>query len=172
MLIRTETKNDYKHVFNLNYEAFGKRDDESRLVERIRFSNGFIRELSLVGEEKGEIVGHILLSKAKIIDKNGETEEVLVLAPVAVKPELQRKGIGGRLINKVLERATDSGYGLVFLIGHPSYYPKFGFQPARAHGVELTQFEITDDVFMVYELKVGELKKVQGELYYPSSFFG
>ncbi|WP_017381464.1 GNAT family N-acetyltransferase [Paenisporosarcina sp. TG-14] len=70
MQIRTETINDYKHVFNLNYLAFEKRDDEAKLIEHIRFSNCFIRELSLVAEEQGEIVGHVLLSKAKIIREN------------------------------------------------------------------------------------------------------
>lgn len=169
MLIRTETKDDYKHVFNLNYLAFEKRDDEAKLVERIRFSNFFIRDLSLVAEEQGEIVGHVLLSKAKIIQKNGE-KEVLVLAPVAVNPTVQKKGIGSKLINEGLRRAKDLGYGLVLLIGHPTYYPKFGFQPANQHGIELTQFNVPEDAFMVCELIEGELQRTNGELRYPSSF--
>ncbi len=170
MLIRTETKEDYKHVFNLNYLAFGNRDDEAKLVEHIRFSNGFIRELSLVAEEKGEIVGHILLSKAKIIQLNGD-KEVLVLAPVAVNPSFQKKKIGSKLIKESLRRAKDLGYGLVLLIGHPSYYPKFGFQPAKQHGIELTQFNVPDDVFMICEIRKGELQQTNGELHYPPSFF-
>ena len=171
MQIRTETINDYKHVFNLNYLAFENRDDEAKLVERIRFSNCFIRELSLVAEEQGEIVGHVLLSKAKVIRETDVTD-VLVLAPVAVNPSFQKKGIGSNLIEEGLRRAKNLGYGLVFLIGHPNYYPKFGFQPARNHGMELTQFEVPDDVFMVNELKGGELARISGELHYPASFFG
>lgn len=171
MQIRTETKNDYKHVFNLNYLAFENRDDEAKLVERIRFSNCFIRELSLVAEEQREIVGHVLFSKAKIIQENGE-KEVLVLAPVAVNPSVQKKGIGSNLIEEGLRRAKDLGYGLVFLIGHPNYYPKFGFQPARKHGMEQIQFEVPDDVFMVCELIEGELQQTNGELRYPPAFFG
>lgn len=170
MKIRTETINDYKHVFNLNYLAFEKRDDEAKLVERIRFSNSFIRELSLVAEEQGEIVGHVLFSKAKIIRENEETD-VLVLAPVAVNPTVQKRGIGSNLIEEGLRRAKDLGYDLIFLIGHPNYYPKFGFQPARNHGMELTQFEVADDVFMVYELKDGALSRHSGELHYPTPFF-
>jgi len=169
MLIRTETKNDYKYVFNLNYDAFDNRDDEAKLVERIRFSDGFIPKLSLVAVEKGEIVGHILLSKARIIQETVE-KEVIVLAPVAVKPGLQRKGIGSKLIAEGLKRVKGLGYGLVFLIGHPSYYPKFGFVPARNHGFELTQFKVPDDVFMVCELKEGELASASGELNYPPAF--
>jgi len=170
MRIRTETKNDYKQVFNLNYEAFGNRDDEAKLVERIRFSNGFIAELSLVAEDKGEVVGHILLSKAQVISEIDE-KEVLVLAPIAVKPTVQNKGIGSKLIKEGLKKAKSLGYGIVLLIGHPTYYSKFGFQPARNHGMELTQFNVEDDVFMVYELKKGELEKTKGELRYPPAFF-
>jgi len=169
MLIRTETKNDYKQVFNLNFSAFENRDDEAKLVERIRFSGSFIPELSLVADDQGEIVGHVLFSKAKIMLKNGETE-VLVLAPVAVNPNVQKRGIGSNLIEEGLIRAKDLGYGLVFLIGHPNYYPKFGFQPARNHGMELTQYQVPDDVFMVCELRVGELDRTKGELHYPSAF--
>ena len=170
MHIRTETKNDYKDVFNLNYTAFGNRDDESKLVESIRFSDGFIPELSIVADNQGEIVGHLLISKAKIRSENGD-KDVVVLAPVAVLPEFQKKGIGSKLIKEGLKRAEKMGYGLVFLIGHPAYYPKFGFQAARNHGLELTQYQVPDDVFMVCELKEGELESTKGELMYPPAFF-
>jgi len=171
MKIRTETSDDYRAVYDLNYDAFGNRNDESRLVERIRKSEGFIPELSIVAEEIGDIVGHILLCKAKVI-LGDESTEVIVLAPVAVKPGHQKKGIGKKLINEGLERVKDLGYGLVLLIGHPSYYPKFGFKPARQFGLELCQFDVPDDVFMVCELREGELNNIQGELQYPSvSFF-
>ncbi len=83
----------------------------------------------------------------------------------------QKRGIGSNLIREGLRKAKDLGYGIVFLIGHPNYYPKFGFQPARNHGMELTQFEVPDDVFMVCELKDGELARISGELHYPASFF-
>ena len=171
MRIRTETKNDFKYVFNLNYTAFGNRDDEAKLVEQIRFSDGFIPELSIVAEAQGDIVGHLMLSKAKLTNEFCD-KEVIVLAPVAVLPEFQKKGIGSKLIKEGLKRAKKEGYGLVFLIGHPDYYPKFGFQPARAHGIELTQFSVPDDVFMVCELIDGELEKSVGELHYPKAFFG
>ncbi|MGE6487107.1 GNAT family N-acetyltransferase [Paenisporosarcina sp. NPDC076898] len=171
MRIRTETKNDFKHVFNLNYTTFGNRDDEAKLVEQIRFSDGFIPKLSIVAEDQGDIVGHLLLSKAKLTNE-GKDKVVIVLAPVAVLPKFQKKGIGSKLIEEGLKRAKKEGYGLVFLIGHPDYYPKFGFQPARAHGLELTQFQVPDDVFMVCELIDGELENNVGELHYPKAFFG
>ncbi|MBS4216785.1 N-acetyltransferase [Bacillus sp. FJAT-49711] len=170
MSIRTETINDYKAVYDLNYEAFGSRDDEAKLVEKIRESSRFIPELSIVAEINGEMVGHILLSKANVV-KDEEFFEVIVLAPVAVKPSFQKKGVGSGLIREGLKRVKELNYGLVLLIGHPSYYPKFGFKPARPFGLELLQFDVPDDVFMVCELRAGELDLIKGELKYPSAFF-
>lgn len=70
-----------------------------------------------------------------------------------------------------MQRCNEHGYGLVLLIGHPSYYPKLGFQPARACGLELKQFEVPDEVFMVYEAASGQLGTIKGELKYPPAFF-
>jgi putative acetyltransferase len=112
-----------------------------------------------------------LRKTAKIIQQNVEIE-VIVLAPMAVKPAFQNKGIGGKLIKESLKRAKKLGFELVLLIGHPDYYPKFGFQAARTHGIELTQFDVPNNVFMVYELKKGALETTNGELIYPPAFFG
>ena len=170
MIIRTENKSDYSKVFKVNYEAFRNREDEPKLVEKIRDSEQFISELSIVAEENNEILGHILLSKAEVIEED-VNHEVIVLAPIAVKPELQNMGIGSKLIQEGLERCKNLGYGLVLLIGHPTYYPKFGFKPARQYGLELKQFNVTDEVFMVCEVIEGELGKIKGELKYPETFF-
>lgn len=141
-----------------------------RLVERIRNSEGFIPELSIVAEQDNEIVGHLLLSKAVVRD--GENiNDVMALAPIAVMPDVQKQGIGKALILEGLDRCRTLGYDLVFLIGHPEYYPKLGFQPARQYGFDLKQFEVPDEVFMVCELKEGALQKGKGELIYPQSFF-
>jgi putative acetyltransferase len=170
MIIRTETIHDYDEVFKLNYLAFGNRDDESKLVERIRSSEQFIPELSIVAEINDEIAGHILLSEAMVRDLENESI-VIVLAPIAVKPAFQKQGIGSQLIAEGIRRCKALGYGIILLIGHPSYYPKLGFQPARSYGLELKQFEVSDDVFMVYELEEGKLQEIRGELQYPSAFF-
>ncbi|WP_246938830.1 GNAT family N-acetyltransferase [Bacillus pinisoli] len=170
VLIRTENHHDYKNVFNLHYSAFGNREDESRLIERIRKSDGFIRELSIVIEQEGLLVGHILISKAKVMNEQQE-KEVLVLAPIAVDPQVQRSGIGKKLMEEGIRRSKELGFGLIFLIGHPTYYPKFGFKPAREFGLELKQYKVPDDVFMVVEIRNGELEKVKGELLYPEVFF-
>jgi putative acetyltransferase len=171
MIIRTEETKDYQDVYTLNYEAFGGRDDESRLIERIRTSEFFVAELSLVAELEGKILGNILLSKAIVVDED-KNYEVIVLAPIAVKPEFQRTGVGRKLILEGLKRCRELGYNLVLLIGHPEYYPKFGFKPARQFQLELRQFEVSDKVFMVCELVEGALRNIKGELIYPEAFVG
>jgi putative acetyltransferase len=169
MIIRTESTSDFDDVFQLNYQAFGNREDESRLIERIRASEQFIPELSIVAEIDNEIVGHVMLSKAIVRERDTEID-VIVLAPIAVKPEFQKQGIGSKLIEEGIRRCKVLGYGIVLLIGHPSYYPRLGFQPARKHGLELQQFEVSDEVFMVYEVEDGKLQEISGELLYPAAF--
>ena len=170
MIIRTETSSDFEEVFNLNYLAFGNREDESKLIERIRSSDEFIPELSIVAEIDNEIVCHILLSKATVEDQEKESI-VIVLAPIAVKPNFQKQGIGSLLIEEGIRRCKALEYGIILLIGHPSYYPRLGFKPARKYGIELKQFEVPDEVFMVYEVEDGKLQNIKGELIYPKAFF-
>ncbi|MBB6674348.1 N-acetyltransferase [Cohnella nanjingensis] len=177
--IRTAAASDNEQIFQLHLRAFGGRKDESELVERIRVSDGYVPELSLVAvdEESGEIVGHALFSKAAIYDL-AQSSEVLVLAPIAVDPAYQRQGIGGHLIREGIARSEAMDFKLILLIGHPSYYPRFGFEPAGRHGLVLMQFVVPDEVFMVLELAEGELARMRderkgmvGELKYPQTFF-
>lgn len=170
MIIRNEAVDDFEEVYKLNYLAFGNREDESKLVERIRMSEEFVPGLSIVAEIDNEIVGHLLLSKAKV-ENYEKIVDVIVLAPIAVKPYHQKQGIGSKLIEEGIRRCRNLGYSIILLIGHPSYYPRFGFQPARKYGLELKQFEVPDEVFMVYELEDGKLQELKGELKYPKSFF-
>ena len=171
MIMRTETNKDFEEVYKLNYLAFGNREDESKLIERIRLSEEFIPELSIVAEMENEIVGHILLSKATVEDQDKQYT-VIVLAPIAVRPNYQKLGVGSRLIEEGIRRCRSLGYSIILLIGHPTYYPRLGFQPARQFGLELKQFEVPDEVFMVYEVEEGKLREIQGELKYPNTFFG
>lgn len=127
--------------------------------------------MSLIAEINNEIVGHLLLSEA-VVENQNEVYTVIVLAPIAVRPDFQKQGIGSSLIEEGVRRCKTFGYGLIFLIGHPSYYPRLGFQPARKFGLELQQFKVPDEVFMVYEVEEGMLQKIKGELKYPRAFFG
>lgn len=120
--IRKEEEKDYKQVFELTEEAFREMvhsdHQEQFLVEKLRKSDAFIPELSLVAEnEDGRIAGHILFTKLKIINGT-ESFESLALAPVSVKPEFQNQGLGGKLIAEGHRIAKELGYQSVILIGH------------------------------------------------------
>ena len=144
--------------------------NEHKLVSRIRKSNVFIPELSLVAiDADHEILGHILLSKIEIINDNQATES-LALAPVSVLPKYQNKGIGKKLILEALKEAKGLGYHSAIVLGHPDYYPKFGFEKASLWGIE-SLFEVPDEAFMAIELYENALDHVSGIVKYPSVFF-
>src|SRR5579871_2695796 len=143
--IRPETQTDWEAIRQVNTKAFG-RATEAGIVEKMRSGVGFVPELSLVAEHAGEIIGHVLFSEARIQGENREWT-TLALGPVAVKPEFQRQGVGGQMIRSGLERAAALGYGAVLLIGHPTYYPRFGFTPASRFGLKCA-IPVPEDVFM------------------------
>jgi predicted N-acetyltransferase YhbS len=166
MLIRQEKKEDYERIYEINKQAFNQID-ESELVNRIRASENFIPELSLVAEKNGEIIGHILFSKMKII---GEKEyETLSLAPIAVLPKYQNQGVGGKLIKEGLKRAEKLGFNSVIVVGHKDYYPKFGFEKASKWSIKCP-IDAPDEAFMAIELKVGSLKNKTGVVEFPKEF--
>jgi putative acetyltransferase len=169
LTIRQEQPGEETTVNEVNRLAFGG-DAEPRLVESIRASEGFITELSLVAEMDGAIVGHILFSPVTIRTEAGDVP-ALTLAPIAVLPEFQNRRIGSLLIEQGLVRAGELGHELVFLIGHPWYYPRFGFKPAGPLGIKYPT-HIREEVFMVYELVPGATARAQGTLVYPAAFDG
>ncbi|NEU31740.1 N-acetyltransferase [bacterium LRH843] len=153
----------------VNMEFSDKKEHE--LVSRIRKSEAFIPELSLVAinNDNHEIVGHILLSKIKIMNDD-QFAESLALAPVSVLPEHQNKGIGKLLIFEGLIKAKEKGYNSVVVMGHPDYYPKFGFEKASKWGIR-APFEVPEEAFMALELRKNALARVSGIVEYPSIFF-
>ncbi|HET7037075.1 MAG TPA: N-acetyltransferase, partial [Thermomicrobiaceae bacterium] len=128
MVIRIEETGERATVDEIVRQAFG-REVEADLVRAIRASPGWIPQLSLVAEREGELVGHVLFSRVAIESEGGE-QPALVLAPVAVLPAAQNQGVGSALVREGLDRARALGERLVVLLGHPNYYPRFGFQPA------------------------------------------
>ncbi|MBT2218066.1 N-acetyltransferase [Virgibacillus dakarensis] len=175
IIIKQEQVEDYKVTEEVVKCAFANAEhsdkNEHNLVSRIRNSNVFIPELSLVAMNKdnNKQVGHILLSKIKIMNDN-QIVESLALAPVSVLPEYQNKGVGRCLILEALKEATELGYNSVVVLGHPEYYPKFGFKKASIWGIE-APFEVPDEAFMAIELRENALNKVSGVVEYPSVFF-
>ncbi|MGG4488038.1 GNAT family N-acetyltransferase [Metabacillus idriensis] len=164
--IRQEAPSDISAIKKVNEAAFGQ-ENEANLIHTIRKSPSFVPELSLVAE-KEEIVGHILFSKITIDTVNGEVPS-LALAPMAVKPEFQKEGIGSQLVRAGLKRCKELGYDSVIVLGHPEFYPKFGFVPASTKGIN-PPFVVPDEVFMLIEVKPGALDAAAGVVRYPPAF--
>lgn len=173
--IRQEQIEDYEITERVVECAFASAEHsdkkEHKLVSRIRKSTSFIPKLSLVAvdHDHNKIIGHLLLSKIKIRNDNGDAES-LALAPVSVIPEYQNNGVGKRLIFEALKRAKELAYNSVVVLGHLEYYPKFGFKKASLWGIE-APFEVPDEAFMAIELHENALNKVSGVVEYPSVFF-
>jgi len=174
MTIRQEKPKDFNAVFKLVEKAFKTEElsdhKEQFLVERLRKSNAFIPELSIIAEIDHEIVGHILLTKLKI--KNTQNEfDSLALAPVSVLPKYQGKGIGTKLIEHAHKRAKELGHTSIVLLGHAKYYPKFGYVQVDKFGIELP-FDVPKENCMAIELTKNGLKGVNGTVVYPKEFMG
>ena len=150
MLIRQEMSKDYNEVYNLVKEAFlnaeHKNSNEHNLVASLRESDAFIPQLSLVAEIDNKIVGHILFTKAKV---NNDT--VLVLAPLSVLPEFQRRGIGTALIKKGHKIAKELGFQYSIVVGSAEYYQRHGYLPAKQFGIEVPD-NIPCENFMAIKL--------------------
>ena len=164
--IRQEQIFDYKLVDDLVEYAFRnvKESDhtEHLLVGRLRKSDAFIPELSLVAE------GHILLTKvAKVSGK--ETDISLAVAPLSVLPEFQKQGIGGELLREAHKRASQLGYSSAVLLGHKDYYPRFGYKKASDFNIEFP-FDVPEEYCMAIELFPGALDGVQGIVHYSDPF--
>jgi putative acetyltransferase len=165
--IRKETPADRAAIFEVNLRAFGQ-PGEATLVDALRRDGDFIPALSLVAERDGTVVGHILFPPVTIESKTGSVP-ALALAPMAVLPELQRHGIGSLLVREGLAACRRLGHRIVIIVGHPEYYQRFGFTPARVKGIE-APFPVPDEAFMVLALTEGSLEGVHGTVRYPPAF--
>lgn len=167
IIVRQEVPADQPAVRRINDLAFGQ-EAEGDLVNRLRKDTAFVPELSLVAETEGTIVGYALLTKSYILAMD-QRFETLTLAPVAVVPEFHRKGIGKKLIREGLSRATKLGFRTVNVLGHPDYYPQFGFVQADAHEI-CCPFEVPLPAFQVLELVPGGLSGISGTVKYAVAF--
>lgn len=163
MKIRREAQSDIPAIREVNRRAFG-RADEARLVDDLR-NEGYVR-LSLVAEEGGQIVGHIIFSEA-VIRTRGDEVAALALGPVAVTPERQGRGIGSALIREGLDRCAKTAYRSVFLLGFPGYYPRFGFSADLAANLSSAY---SGEAFMALELAPGALAGLTGEFEFAPPF--
>jgi putative acetyltransferase len=172
MRIRPESPADHLEVADVIRLAFGG-DAEAVLVDALRREPDFLAELSLVAIDEtsgqhrdggGRIAGHIFFSPITI----GGTPAI-ALAPLAVRPEFQRQGVGSALVRDGHAIAAHLGHKIAVVVGHPEYYPKFGYRPARARGLE-APFPVRDEAFLVLELAAGALEGVSGMVRYAAPF--
>lgn len=163
-VIRPEVPADYEAVSRVVAAAFG-RQNEARLVERLRETPNYVPDLSLVAEENGAIAGHVMFTYVTLDDNE---RGILCLAPLSVTPERQKDGIGGALIREGAARADALGEPLIVLVGHPAYYPRFGFEPARPLGLEPPAGRL-EAVFMALRLSQYNAD-VRGLVSWPAVF--
>jgi putative acetyltransferase len=150
-------------IRSINQAAFG-RPDEADLVDSLRSEGAVL--LSLVAEVERRIVGHMLFSRMSIDTMEGPVSAV-ALAPVAVLPANQRQGIGAQLIRYGLDLVRTQGEQIVIVVGHPDYYPRFGFSREKARALESP---FPPEAFMAMELSPGALEGIRGKVRYQAAF--
>jgi putative acetyltransferase len=167
LVVRPERPDDHAAVYHVNELAFGRRV-EADLVERVRAAGRAV--VSLVAEEAGRVVGHILFSPVSIESPAGRHPAV-GLAPMAVLPDRQRRGIGASLVRRGLEECRRQGRERVVVLGHPEYYVRFGFVPASRFGIRC-EYDAPDEAFMALALRPGALGGCPGTAVYAPEFAG
>ena len=164
MLIRAEEQRDWAGVHAVNVSAF-ETSAEANLVNALREQAQPL--VSLIAEDDDAIVGHIMFSPVTL---SGHLAlRIMGLAPMAVAPEHQRKGIGSALVRAGLEQCKQLGFGAVVVLGHPAYYPRFGFSSSARFGIGC-EYDVPEEVFMVAELQAGFLGGASGKVKYHAAF--
>lgn len=164
MIIKNTTDSDLNDILRIQTEAFG-HNKESNLVNSLLNDDSAKPLLSLLAIKDEEAVGHILFTKAQITG-NQNSVFAMILAPLAILSNAQGKGIGGKLIEEGLSQLFESTVDLVFVLGHPEYYPRFGFEPAGVRGFE-APYPIPDknaSAWMVHELRPGVIGSLSGKI--------
>ena len=167
LIIRPETSEDATAIRHLNEEAFGSTV-EADLVEKLRSRQAFT--LSLVATYMDKVVGHILFSPVTI-ESESLSFTALGLGPMAVLPSYQKKGIGSQLIRAGIKRCRQAGHEVVVVLGHPDYYPRFGFVQASTYSIKC-EYSVPTEAFMVLELRKGALAERSGIVKYQPEFEG
>ena len=165
LTMRAETPEDIPAIHHIHTAAFGQAN-EADLVNALRRHSALT--ISLVAVQDGHLVGHIAFSPVTITSSTA-TMEALGLAPMAVLPAYQRRGIGSQLVEAGLTACYHTPYGVVAVLGHPHYYPRFGFVPAKPLGI-VWEHDAPDEAFMVKEIQEGALARTQGVVKYRPEF--
>lgn len=162
--VRPERPSDHAAARRIHRLAFAPSPGEADLVDALRASGAHVAALCLVAEAGDEPVGHIVFSRARLASGH----DVLALAPMAVLPGFQGRGAGAALIREGLRRAAETDFALVVVLGHASYYPRFGFEPARRYGV-VAPWNVPQEAWLVHRLP-GYEPSAGGRVSYPAAF--
>jgi putative acetyltransferase len=163
--IRRERQDDAAEIARVIDAAFGDTET-SAFTEALRAWEGYVPGLTFVGEEDGEIVGFTMLSYVAL---EGQERRLLILTPMAVRPDRQRQGVGGAVVRAALTAADARLEPLILCEGVPAYYPQFGFEPATALGLERPDERIPDDAWMAARLRAYD-PAIRGRVVYPPFF--
>jgi predicted N-acetyltransferase YhbS len=173
IIIRKTDKINYYQTENLTREAFWNLYrsgcDEHLVLHQLRESNSYVEELDLIAIYEGEIIGHVISTKAHVIDTENKEHEVLCVGPIAILPEFQNKGIGTKLLDFSISVAGKLGYTGMILFGNPDYYHRFGFRNAQEFGIT-TKEGLNFEPFMVLELQEIGIEKINGKFYEAKAF--
>ncbi|MFN8062229.1 MAG: N-acetyltransferase [Vicinamibacterales bacterium] len=159
--IRQECAGDIAAIREVNRRAFG-REQEGRIVDALRANGG--AQLSLVAVDDGRIVGHVMYSPLHV-----GPVEASALGPLAVDPDVQRRGIGTKLVEAGNDELRRTGCPFIIVVGHPAFYPRFGFRPARALGITC-EWNVRDEVFMILVLDEARASGATGRAVYRPEF--
>ncbi len=165
--LRVERVEDYESIDRLVEDNFRLIGREAGLIRRLRASKSFVRDLALVAEIDGELVGYILFTENQI--EGPLRSNYLYLAPLSVARSHQNRGIGSRLVQHGLERARALGYRSVVVLGDRKYYRRFGFLRASSYKIR-PELKTNQDMFLALELKKDALKDLEGIVKYPREF--
>jgi len=165
-MIREENARDAAAIRDLLVQAFGS-PAEADIVDALRLQCG--DQVSLVAERRGNVVGHILFTPV-VIDTAHAPMQGYGLAPMAVRPDAQRRGVGSSLVRAGIERIARLGAPFILVIGHPEFYPRFGFGLASAHGVRCQWEEIPDPAVMIHLLDPSVAARLGGVARYRPEF--
>lgn len=166
-MIESEQPEDIEAIHQVNLQAFG-RSGEAQVVDSLRENCPVF--FSYVARVDGRVVGHVLFSLAHIVQADDWTVSGLGLAPLAVHPKYQGMGIGSALCREGLGRIQPEAYPFVIVLGHPDYYPRFGFERASLYNIRCAYEDIPDEPFMIKILNPGKMAGVKGVAYYRPDF--
>lgn len=161
LVVRLERPEDVAAIRDVHRRAFGQQD-EGRIVDALRANGAAI--LSLVAADGNQVVGHVMFSPLPVDEVTGAA-----LGPMAVVPERQRQGVGSRLVEGGIAHLARAGCPFVGLIGHPSFYPRFGFRPASTRGITC-EWNVPDEAFMVLVLDEAAMRGVSGPARFRDEF--